>query len=120
MTKVAIMPVADEHGHVYFSAVAGDRQTRGVTAGAALDAMNEQLAGDTEAAIIVLQNYRPDTFFSAAQQQRLEELMQRWRSARDNGTTLPQDEQDELDGLVEQELQASAKRAARLNSELKQ
>ena len=69
------------------------------------------LKSDESVAIIVLQNFRPDTFFSAAQQQRLEALMQRWRTARDTGKTLPQQEQDELEQLVEQELVASASRA---------
>ncbi|QQZ30889.1 hypothetical protein HMY34_06150 [Thiothrix subterranea] len=118
MTKVAIMPVPDGHGHVYFDAVAGERRARGMTAGAALDAMNEQLKSDESAAIIVLQNFRPDTFFSAAQQQRLEALMQRWRTARETGKALPQQEQDELEQLVEQELVASASRANRLSGEL--
>ena len=118
MTKVAIMPVLDGQGHIYFDAVAGDRRARGMTAGAALDAMNEQLMPDEGAAIIVLQNFRPDVFFGADQQQRLEVLMQRWRSARDSGASLPQQEQDELEHLVEQELAASASRANRLGVDL--
>ena len=60
MTKVAIMPVPDEHGHVYFDAVAGERRVRDITAGAALDAMNEQLGADESTIIIILQNIHPN------------------------------------------------------------
>lgn len=119
MTKVAITPVPDEHGHVYFDAIAGERHAKGRTAGAALDAMNEQLENTGDSTIIVLQNFTPDTFFNASQQ-RLEELMKRWRAARDAGSVLPQPEQEELELLTEQELQAAANRAARLNGELNQ
>jgi hypothetical protein len=65
-----------------------------------------------------MQNLRPDRFFGAAQQKRLAELMERWRLARDQGHSLPLDEQAELDALVEAELQASAARAAAILDEL--
>jgi hypothetical protein len=61
-----------------------------------------------------VQHLRPDRFFTAAQQQRLDALMTRWRTARDQGATLPPDEQTELEALIEAELQASAARAATL------
>jgi len=56
----------------------------------------------------------PDRFFTAAQQQRLAALMGRWRTLRDQGDTLPPDEQAELETLIAEELQASATRAALL------
>ena len=40
--------------------------------------------------------------------------MARWRTARDQGATLPADEQTELEALIDAELQASAARAATL------
>ena len=40
--------------------------------------------------------------------------MARWRTARDQGATLPVDEQTELEALIDAELQASAARAATL------
>jgi len=64
--------------------------------------------------LIIVQQLRPDCFFTAAQQQRLEALMARWRAARDQGATLPVDEQTELEALIAAELQASAARAATL------
>lgn len=50
-------------------------------------------------------------FFSAQQQQRLQELMARWREARDQGQSLPAIEQAELESLVEAELIAAGQRA---------
>jgi hypothetical protein len=61
----------------------------------------------------------PDGFFNAEQVQRLEELMGRWRTARDNNSSLSVDEQAELHALVEAELAASAQRAAALIRQLR-
>jgi hypothetical protein len=57
-------------------------------------------------------NLRPDCFFTATQQQRLLELMGRWRTAQGQGADLPPNEKAELEALVETELRASADRAA--------
>jgi hypothetical protein len=54
----------------------------------------------------------PDRFFSEPQQQRLEELMARWRQARDSGRALSPEDQAELEGLIEAELRAAGERAA--------
>ena len=54
---------------------------------------------------------RPDAFFTAAQQERLAELMQRWRRARDTNTVLPKEAQDELHSLVAAELEGATRRA---------
>jgi hypothetical protein len=40
--------------------------------------------------------------------------MARWRTLRDQGATLPADEQAELEALIETELQVSAARAVAL------
>ena len=61
--------------------------------------------------VVVIQNLRPDGFFTAAQQQRLEELMSRWRTARDRGANLSEEEQAELQSLIEAELEAARRRA---------
>ena len=65
-----------------------------------------------------IQSLRPDRLFNAEQQQRLAELMERWRTARDRGESLPAAEQSELDALVEVELRAAGNRAADLEDEL--
>lgn len=62
----------------------------------------------------VIRHHRPDAFFDETQQQRLADLMARWRTARDSGTDLPAAEQAELDALVEEELLASQKRTTDL------
>jgi hypothetical protein len=58
-----------------------------------------------------LQPLRPDRFFTAEQQQRLAQLLQRWRTARDQHTTLPPEEQAELKALVAAELRGATERA---------
>jgi hypothetical protein len=65
-----------------------------------------------------VQHRRPDEFFTAEQGQRLQELMGRWRAARDAQTALPPEEQAELDALVQAELRGAAARAAALVREL--
>jgi hypothetical protein len=114
MTKVAILPIPTEHGALSYRAIAGEKHAQGKTAGEALDALTAQLSADEASTLIIVQSLRPDRFFTAAQQQRLDALMARWRTLRDQGATLPADEQAELEALIAAELQASAARAAAL------
>jgi hypothetical protein len=118
MTKVAILTGPMNSGAPTYRAVAGERQSAGRTAGEALDALVTQLPEGEAGTIVVVQALRPDRFFSAAQQQRLSELMDRWRAARDGGGTLPADEQAELDALAEAEVRGSADRTAAMLREL--
>ncbi|MFH1884552.1 MAG: hypothetical protein ABIL62_17795 [Planctomycetota bacterium] len=119
MTKVAILPIPTEKADASYCAVAGNRQSYGNTAGEALDALTAQLSEDEESTLIIVQSLRPDRFFNAGQQQRLAELMGRWRIGRDKGQPLPTGEQADLEALVEVELRAAAARAAALADELK-
>lgn len=118
MTRVAIAPVPGEGGSVVYRALAGDKQSQGETAGQALDALTVQLCPDDTGTLIVVQDPRPDRFFSAAHLARLTVLMDRWRTARDGGQSLPIDEQLELESLIEAELRASGERAAALAAEV--
>jgi hypothetical protein len=118
MTRIAIMPVRTGEGKLAYHAVAGDKRSSGETAGKALDALTSQLSDDERATIVIVQNFRPDPFFDAERQQRMEELMERWREARDDGTSLPDPVQAELDALIEEETRASARRTATLLDEL--
>lgn len=95
-----------------FRATIGDRHAHGATVGEALDGSSPEFG--TESALVVIQSMTPDRFFTAAQQQRVAELMARWRAARDAGTTLYAAEQTELETLVGAELRASGERAAAL------
>lgn len=115
MTTVSILPVPAEEGGTAYRAFSGGRRGAGKTPGEALDAI---LDPDESATLVVVQRNRPDRFFAAAQQSRLEELMARWRAARDAGSTLSPHEQEELEELVEVEVRAAGRRAAALADEL--
>jgi hypothetical protein len=114
MTTISIMPESTTAGDRTYRAVAGQVQSVGKTPGEALDALTSQLSEAETSTLVVVQSLRPDRFFTAEQQQRLAELMQRWRAARDTGRALPPDEQAELDALVEAELRGAAARTAAL------
>jgi hypothetical protein len=118
MTKVAIVPIPTGQGALSYRAIAGEKHAQGNTAGEALDALTAQLSADEASTLVIVQSLRPDRFFTAAQQERLAVLMDRWRTARDQGVTLPAAEQTELEALMAGELQASAARAAALAAAL--
>jgi len=115
MTTVSILSVPAEEGGTAYRAFSGGRRGAGKTPGEALDAI---LDPDESATLVVVQRNRPDRFFAAAQQSRLEALMTRWRAARDAGSALSPPEQEELQGLVEAEVRAAGRRAAALADEL--
>lgn len=119
MTTITILPESDSAHRTTYRAVAGDRESVGETAGEALDALTPQLTQDETGTLIIVQHRRPDRFFTARQQQSLEELMRRWREARDAGQELPPAERAELDRLVEAETQGAAQRAEAALQELK-
>src|SRR6266436_1661019 len=104
MTKVAILPEPSIKGDTMYRAVAGARQAVAKTVGGALDALTAQLPPEESGTLVVVQNHRPDRFFTAQQQGRLEELMEHWRTARDTGKTLSSSEHAELNALVDAEV----------------
>ena len=114
MIKVAILPIPTKQGDLSYRAIAGEKHAQGKSAGEALDALTAQLSADEASTLVIVQSLRPDRFFTAAQQQRLDALMARWRTLRDQGAPLPPDEQAELEVLIAEELQASAARATAL------
>ncbi|HBL13339.1 MAG TPA: hypothetical protein DD379_18445 [Cyanobacteria bacterium UBA11162] len=120
MTTVAILPISDASGERIYRAVAGDKQSIGKTAGEALDALTAQLESSEFSTLLIIQSFRPDWFFSTEQQQRLSELMNLWRTARDQGQTIPPEKQAELDQLVEAELKAATARTTALIQQLNQ
>jgi hypothetical protein len=118
MATIEILPVRAADGEVTYHALVGDKRSEGRTAGEALDALRAQLSGAEETTVVILQGFSPDRFFDAAQQERLAELMARWRQARDAGGELPPQEQAELDALIQAEVEASARRTAALLEDL--
>jgi hypothetical protein len=113
VTTITIVPDDPQASPPRFCALAGQVQAVGATVGQALDALTAQLDGPAETTLVVVQPMRPDSLFTAAQQQ-LEQLMPRWRAARDAGTLFPPEAQAELDALVQAELRAAAERSATL------
>ncbi|MEG4531383.1 hypothetical protein [Microcoleus sp. D2_18a_D3] len=118
MTTVAILPVLNTNGEKSYRAIAGDRQSVGRTAGQALDALTALLGETDFSALIVIQSFNPDEFFTVQQQKRLSELMNLWRTARDRGQSLSPKQQAELESLVEAELKAATVRTGVLVQQL--
>jgi hypothetical protein len=114
MTTVAILPISNTNGEKSYRAIAGDKYSVGKTAGQALDALTAQLDAIEFSALLVIQSFRPDSFFNVQQQERLSELMSQWRLARDRGQELLPEQQAELNSLVEMELKAATARASAL------
>ena len=111
MTTVSILSVTNDEGCQVYQAIAGSLSCNGKTPGEALDAITAEL-GDAESnTFVVLQNGRPDLYFSELQRSRLNLLMQKWRSSRDIETDFTELERTELDMLVQAELQATGQRA---------
>jgi hypothetical protein len=120
MTTITILPESVSKDGVIYRAIAGAKHSEGRTVGEALDELTKQLGSGDTGTLVIVQNLRPDHFFTAGQQQRLGELMERWRAARDNDLALPVDDQAELESLIEAELRAATKRAGEALSELGQ
>ncbi len=118
MTSVAILPVEAASGETEYQAVSGRSRTVGRTAGEALDAMTAMLTTNESGTLLVLQQFRPDAFFTASQQSRLQELMSRWRELRDHGDELSLAEHTELEELVAAETDAARLRAGEMIREL--
>lgn len=111
MTTVSIYQEKGEADVPCFRAVAGNRQSVGPTAGEALDALNAQLGKDESGSLVVIQQIQSDPFFSEAQYLRMRDLL-------DRNAPLTETEQAELEGLVKEELIASAKRTEALANAL--
>ncbi len=119
MTAIAILPEPASSRETKYRAISGEHQSLGKTPGEALDLLTPQLGERDSGTLVVVQQMKPDRFFSEAQCRRLGELMGRWRSGRDGGAPLAADEQMELDQLVDLEVQASAQRARFILDEMR-
>jgi hypothetical protein len=113
MTTVAILPETPGAAETRYLAISGKRHSVGQTAGQALDNLTAQFTDAEKQTLVVVRHLSADEFFNAEQCRRLEELMGRWRAARDGqAPPLSADEQAELDSLVEAEVRAAGARAA--------
>ena len=111
------MIVVNRNNGKVFSAVSGKYKSVGKTIGEAIDALEKQSATEPNS-IIYIQDFQPDEFFTAKQQQRLSELMQKWRDARDHNLSFSAEDQRELEKLIDKELEGSAKRSAQIAENL--
>jgi hypothetical protein len=100
-----------------FRAINGNNTSVGKTIGQALDSLSNQISLEKNS-VIYIQDFEPDEFFTAEQQQRMSELMDKWRELRDSNSQLSIEEQAELEQLVELELIGSAKRTAKIADKL--
>lgn len=99
---------------ILYRAIRGEQQAAGATPGQALDSLERMLAvrgkeGET-GTLIIVQRFRPDAFFTAQQQARLEALMNRFHTVRETGQVLNPEEKQELERLVDAEWQAAIER----------
>lgn len=98
-----------------YRAMHGKQQATGATPGQALDLLERTLAvqdcSESEGTTVIVQRFRPDAFFTAAQQSRLRELMDRFCAASAAGQELAPDEKQELEQLVDTEWQAAIQRS---------
>lgn len=107
MTSIAVRPDTGEAGEPRFRAIAGNCQSVGRTMGEALDALVAQWAEDVEEGAVLIQRFRPDAYFTEAQQRRMEDL-------RDRRASLTGAERAELEALVDAELDATVARTDNL------
>jgi hypothetical protein len=118
MTKVAMFQENAGADEMPFRAVTVRNQAMGRTAGEALDALTTLLRNEETDTLIIVRNLGPDRFFTAEQRHQLEQLMARWRSARDAGESLSDAEKAELERLIDAEVHAATERASALLHEL--
>jgi hypothetical protein len=113
MTTVMILQDNPGASNSRFRAVAGGAQSEGETAGAALDALTEQIGqAASDGMLVVVRPLQPDSFFTEAEQAELKSLMAAWRTARDQNQSLGSADEARLEELVAAELNAAARRSA--------
>ena len=116
MKTVVVLPNNQNSNH--FRAISDQKESFGKTIGEALDSMTEELELKNRNAVVLLQDFAPDEFFTETQEKRMAELMQKWRVARDEGGMFPKEEQTELEKLIEAELEGSARRIEKIANQL--
>lgn len=107
MTAIAIRTEESDSGKPRFRAIAGNRQSVGRTMGEALDALTADWGDGVQEAAVLIQRFQPDQYFTAAQYDRMQELLAR-RAA------LAAEERAELEALLDAELEATIARTDQL------
>lgn len=122
MTSIEIVQEQTSPTGMVYRALCRDWQALGDTPGEALDALERLLATGGEegdGTVVIVQRFRPDAFFTSAQQARLKELMERFYAARAAGNELAPEERKELQALVDAEWEAAIARAAEILKQAK-
>lgn len=116
ITTIEIICEQEDTQRPIYRAIQGDQQVASTTPGRALDTLERILAAqgrqEEEGTLVIVQRFRPDAFFTAAQQKRLQELMSRFHEAHNSGQDLSPEEKQELEQLVDAEWQAAIERGA--------
>ena len=107
MTGVVIRTEESEPGKPRFRAIAGDRQSVGRTMGEALDALTADWGNDIQETAVLIQRFHPDSYFTAAQYDRMQELLA-------HRASLTAEERVEIEALIDAELEATVARTDRL------
>jgi hypothetical protein len=118
MTRIAIFKEQAVPGDITYRAITSGQQAAGRTAEEALDALTSQLPGDRGETLVIVRDLASVRFVGEVERRRLEDLMDRWRTAGDSGSSLSNDEQSELERLIGTEVRAAADRASALAQEL--
>lgn len=112
MRTVLVLP-NNQNGKA-FRAISEDKESFGETVGEAVDALTAQLENGNDETLYIVQRWSPDEFFTAEQQKRLSELMQKLHEAQDRNEGLPAEEKEELEKLIAAELEGSGRRAEKI------
>jgi hypothetical protein len=118
MKTISIKTVTTTNGERLYQAILGTQLSTGITAGEALDDLTAKMENQEINGFLFLQVNEPDQFFTATQQERLAELKSLWQVARDQGNTLPIEQQTELDDLMVLEMDAVIGRSKEMMNQL--
>lgn len=103
MTAISIRNDRKDTGERQFRAIAGERQCIGRTMGEALDALTAEWGDNIDETVVLIQQFRPDQYFTQAQYDRMQALLNR-------RSILTPDERRELENLIDKELEATVAR----------
>lgn len=97
-----------------YRADAEGKHSFGGTVGKALDALTAQFENPEADTIFIVQRFVPDEYFTADQQRRMSELIQKVSDAEVGKAELSPEDRAELEALVEAELEGSARRVEKV------
>jgi hypothetical protein len=118
MKTISIKTVITTDGERLYQASLGTQSSTGRTAGEVLDDLTAKMENQEINGFLFLQVNEPDQLFTAPQQERLAELKSLWQVARDQGNTLPIEQQAELDDLMVLEMDAVIDRSKAMMNQL--